>query len=413
MATVNFYLKEKEATVETVLYLVYYCEAFRLKISTGEKILPSKWNNNTQRAKKSFEGYSDFNQFLDRLEAEAKRIPREILSCGRILTSDELKESLQLSLGKQRKVTEISVYEAFNQFFESKKGKLSENYLKSMMTLKNHLKTFENRRRYKVTFERLNLAFYELFTSYLMNDCGQTNNTVGTNISRLKYFLKWSSKMGYNKFTDYKESEFKAIESDTEMTYLTEEELYRLYELPLTPNSRLYNIRESFCFGCFTGLRFSDIAKIREDDIKDDELFLTIQKTRENINIPLNDYAKNILERNSFRLPVISNQKSNDYLKELCKKAEIIERVKITRFKGAERIEAVEPKYNLITTHTARRTFVTVSLEKGMRPEMVMAITGHKSYKNFKKYIKLTDKVKKIELKRIWNKPKQNLLKVI
>ena len=91
-----------------------------------------------------------------------------------------------------------------------------------MTTLKNHLETFERRKRYKITFERLNLAFYELFTSYLMNDCGQTNNTVGTNISRLKYFLKWSAKMGYNKFTDYKESEFKAIESEIEMTYLTE-----------------------------------------------------------------------------------------------------------------------------------------------------------------------------------------------
>jgi len=413
MATVNFYLKEPEATGETLIYLFYHCEAFRLKISTGEKIDPSKWNENTHRAKKSLEGFSDFNNFLNRLEAETKRISREILSSGRLLTSDELKESLKLSLGKQRKVTEITVYEAFNQFFEYKKGKLSENYLKSMTTLKNHLKTFETAKRYKITFERLNLAFYELFTSYLMNDCGQTNNTIGTNISRLKYFLKWSEKMGYNKFTDYKESEFKAIESETEMTYLTEEELFKLYELPLTKNSRLYNVRESFCFGCFTGLRFSDIAKIREDDIRDDELILTIQKTRENVTIPLNDFAKDILERNSFRLPVISNQKSNDYIKELCEKAKINEKIKITRFKGAERIEVVESKFKLITTHTARRTFVTISLEKGMRPEMVMAITGHKSYKNFKKYIKLTDKVKKIELKRIWNKPLSNILQVI
>jgi len=413
MATVNFYLKESETNNEKVLNLVYYCEAFRLKISTREKVHPSEWNAKTQRVKKSFEGYSDFNQFLDHIEAEAKRIPREILANGRIVTSEELKERLLLSLGKQRKVTDLNVSEAFNQFFESKKGKLSENYLKSMTTLKNHLKTFETAKRYKITFERLNLAFYELFTSYLMNDCGQTNNTVGTNISRLKYFLKWSSKMGYNKFTDYKESEFKAIESETEMTYLTEEELFKLYELPLTKNSRLYNVRESFCFGCFTGLRFSDIAKIREDDVREDELILTIQKTRENTTIPLNDFAKDILERNSFRLPVISNQKSNDYIKELCEKAKINDNIKITRFKGAERIELVEPKYKLITTHTARRTFVTISLEKGMRPEMVMAITGHKSYKNFKKYIKLTDKVKKIELKRIWNKPLNEFLKVV
>jgi len=413
MATVKFYLKEPEATQETVLYIFYHCEAFRLKISTGEKIYPSKWNEKTQRAKKSLKGYSDFNNFLNCLKAEAERIPREILSSGRFVTSDELKESIKLFLGKQRKVTELTVYEAFNQFFESKKGKLSESYLKSMTTLKNHLKAFEISKRYKITFERLNLAFYELFTSYLMNDCGQTNNTVGTNISRLKYFLKWSSKMGYNKFTDYKEKEFKAIESETEMTYLTEDELYKLYELPLTTNSRLYNVRESFCFGCFTGLRFSDIAKVREDNIMDDEIHLTIQKTREIHRVPLNDFAKEILERNEYRLPVVSNQKSNDYIKELCERAEINDKIKMIRFKGAVRIEVVESKFNLITTHTARRTFVTLSLEKGMRAESVMAITGHKSYKNFKKYIKLTDKVKKIEMKKIWNRPQTNILQVI
>ena len=87
--------------------------------------------------------------------------------------------------------------------------------------------------------------------------------------------------------------------------------------------------------------------------------------------------------------------------------------IKQTRFKGSERIETVEPKHKLITTHTARRTFVTLSLEKGMRPETVMSITGHKNYKNFKRYIKLTDKVKKIEMKRIWNKrPETTLIAV-
>lgn len=413
MATVNFYLKEPESETETLLYLVYFCEAFRLKISTGEKIHPTKWNGNSQHAKKSFEDYSTFNKFLDRLSEEAKRIPRQILSEGRAVTSDELKEGLLLFLGKNHKPNEIEVYEALDGFLFTKKGKLSKNYLKSVTTLKNHLEGFEKKKKYKVTFERLNLAFYELFTSYLYNDCHQTNNTVGTNVSRLKHFLKWAGKMGYNKFTDYQDSEFKAVESETETIYLTEVELFKLYEHDLPINSRLYNVRESFCFGCFTGLRFSDIAKIREENVKGDELILTIQKTRENISIPLNDYAKEILERNSFRLPVISNQKTNDYLKELAEDAKIEDLVRITRFKGAERIESVEPKHQLITTHTARRTFVTLSLEKGMRPETVMAITGHKSYKNFKRYIKLTDKVKTAELKRIWNKRPESSLKAV
>lgn len=76
--------------------------------------------------------------------------------------------------------------------------------------------------------------------------------------------------------------------------------------------------------------------------------------------------------------------------------------VAIHRYRGAERIDSKIPKYELITTHTARRTFITLSLEKGIRPEVVMSITGHKDYKTFKAYIKITDTVKKEELLKAW-----------
>lgn len=409
MATVNFYLKEPEAKTETLIYLVYYCESFRLKISTGEKILPKNWNSEQQRVKKSYPGYSDFNDFLDKLAEEAKRIPRASLGQGKSVSKDEMKEELLIFLGKDRKQVERGFFEALEEFIAIKKGKLSVNYLKSVTTLKNHIKTFESKRKYKVTFERVNLAFYEHFTSYLYTDCLQTNNTVGTNISRLKHFLKWASRMGYNKFTEYKADEFKAIESETEIIYLTEKELLKLYEHPLPFGSKLYRVREAFCFCCFTGLRFSDVAKIRKENVKGDEIHLTTQKTRDIISIPLNDYSSAILERNDYHLSAISNQKTNSYLKELAIEAELNDLVKLIRFKGSERIESVEPKHDLITSHTARRTFVTLSLEKGMRPETVMAITGHKSYKNFRRYVKLTDKVKKSEMKQIWNNPNKAL----
>ena len=84
--------------------------------------------------------------------------------------------------------------------------------------------------------------------------------------------------------------------------------------------------------------------------------------------------------------------------------AEINESVIVTKYRGLEKVEFLEPKYNFISSHTARRTFVTLSLEKGMRPETVMSITGHKDYKTFKKYIKLTDKVKMNEMNQIWSK---------
>jgi integrase len=103
-------------------------------------------------------------------------------------------------------------------------------------------------------------------------------------------------------------------------------------------------------------------------------------------------------------LPVITNQRTNLYLKELSKLAGINDSTTVSRYKGAKRIEFTKPKYEFITTHCARRTFVTLSLEAGVRPELVMSVTGHKSYKTFKKYIKITDKVVENEFQRIWKR---------
>ena len=127
-----------------------------------------------------------------------------------------------------------------------------------------------------------------------------------------------------------------------------------------------------FAFQCFTGVRYSDIENISREDIKASTWNVRTQKTHQIIEIPLNSYALSILAKYSDYpqpLPVISNQKMNDYLKELCKIAGIDEPVKTVRYKGSEPIENTYKKYEVIGTHTARRTFVCLSLQKGMKPE--------------------------------------------
>ncbi|MBM2813809.1 MAG: integrase family protein [Ignavibacteria bacterium] len=179
----------------------------------------------------------------------------------------------------------------------------------------------------------------------------------------------------------------------------------RLYNLDLSANKALERVRDVFCFGCFTGQRFSDISKLKRDDIRDGQWYLRTAKTKDPLEIPLNAFSEAIINKylsNDEPLPVISNQKTNEHLKNLCQIARINDKRKITKYRGAEKIEEIFFKYELISTHTARRTFVTLSLEKGMRPETVMAITGHKDYKTFDKYVKISSKVKKVEMNRTW-----------
>ena len=126
------------------------------------------------------------------------------------------------------------------------------------------------------------------------------------------------------------------------------------------------------------------------------------------IDIPLNSFAISILARNSEYpqpLPVITNQKMNEYLKVLCKKAGINESVKTVKYKGSERIETTHKKFEIISTHTARRTFISLSLQKGMKPDVIMAITGHTTYKMMQKYLKIADSFKREEMDKAWGSP--------
>ena len=134
-------------------------------------------------------------------------------------------------------------------------------------------------------------------------------------------------------------------------------------------NKTLASVRDVFCFGCFTGQRFSDISKIKSKDIINDTWHLRTTKTKDRLEIPLNKFALEILAKyasNVSLLPIMSNQKTNLYLKEIGKLLEIDTETTRTRYQGHLAIEEIKPKYAFMSTHTARRTFVTLSLEKGI-----------------------------------------------
>ena len=251
--------------------------------------------------------------------------------------------------------------------------------------------------------DQINNQFYDAFISYLFNDCQLLNNTVGNYVKTVKSYMNYATDQGYNK-SGVEFRKFKSTREDGELIYLTEAELMRIYRLENLISTH-HVVRDNFCFACLTGLRYSDLRLLKKENIKEDYIELRVEKTRDYLKIPLSPYAKDILNRNNGLLPkLFSNQKTNVYLKQIGKLAEITEEVLIVKYRGVQKIEFIEEKYKFLCTHTARRSFVTLSLEKGMRPETVMSITGHKDYKTFKKYIKLTDKVKLVEMNEVWKK---------
>lgn len=189
---------------------------------------------------------------------------------------------------------------------------------------------------------------------------------------------------------------FKQAEND--VVYLTHNELYRLYNLDLSDHPAQERVRDCFVVQCLTGLRHSDLVNIRKDNIKEDEngnyITLLTKKTVQRLKIYLNNTCCEILEKYDWTLPVLSVTHYNNMLTTIAKKAEIDGEVEIVRFVGAERIVERKKKYEVIRSHSARRTFICQAIEAGVSTSIIRTITGHRQLSSFQRYANVGDKKK-------------------
>lgn len=177
----------------------------------------------------------------------------------------------------------------------------------------------------------------------------------------------------------------------------------RVYEVELPEGLR--SVRDIFCFCAFTSLRYSDVQSLRWADVDDDCIRVTTVKTSDALVIELNDYSQELLGRyvdeaypDDKVFPVPANQTMNEKLKEVCKLCGLNDTIRITEFRNGRRVDRLCPKWSLIGTHAARRTFICNALTLGIAPNVVMRWTGHADYDSMKPYIAIADKVKAKEM---------------
>ena len=291
-------------------------------------------------------------------------------------------------------------YEAFDDFVRvcGRQNDWTHSTFEKFAAVKNHLRNF----RSELSFDFFDEEELTEYVQYLREVREMRNSTIGKQLSFLKCFLRWSFKQGMHSNNAYDTFKPKLKDTQKKIIFLTWEELNRLREFKIPPTKQaLERVRDVFLFQCFTGLRYSDVFNLRRSDIKGDHIEVTTVKTSDSLIIELNDHSKAILEKykdvefeNDKALPVITNQKMNDSLKELAELAEINEPVRQTYYKGNERIDEVTPKYALLGTHAGRRTFICNALALGIPPQVVMKWTGHSDYKAMKPYIDIADDIK-------------------
>ncbi len=409
MAGINFSLKAADKKGECPVYLTYQKNGQKFRYFTKLKIPVNSWFK--QRVKVNYTGYAEINSILDDIENTLKEIERESVFNKKEYSLDTVKRKFFLKFGVLNNTNDF--FNVFERFINDSKTTKTAWTIKGYLSTKQKLLNFSEAKNCPVTFESIDYNFYETFVNYMLKDLGNLNNTVGKYIKNLKVFLVYATEHEYTQ-QNYNLKKFKVFNDEADTIHLSETELMTIYKKDFS--KRLKPVKDIFCFACFTGLRFSDIDKLDNTHIKDNYLEIKTEKTKDSIRIPLNDFAKEILRKYKAKLkdkPLptgLTNQKTNEYLKEIGELAKINEVIRIEQFNGSNRVVTNKQKFELITTHTARRTFVTLALEKGIRAEVVMAMTGHRSYKSFMKYVKITDKVMEQEMKRAWNTP---LLKAV
>ena len=404
----------------------------RFITSTGYAINPDKWNAEKMRVKQGATNakkvnYNTINAKLGRISSYFEAIEGAPTRPEKV----DIKALFAAEFGRPSsaptstpKAQVLTFWDYFAMFCleRGKQNDWTKATYQKFDALKNHLQDFNPRAGFD-TFTESGLL---QFVDFCRNDLDMKNSTIGKQLGYLKWFLNWATSKGYNTRTDYQAFSPKLKQAEKKVVFLDWPELMRVYSYQVPKEGEtvkltnaageqyektvehagtLERVRDVFCFCAFTSLRYSDAFNLKKSDIRDGYISVTSIKTQDLLNIELTDRARAILDKyaatelpENKALPVLSNQRTNDYLKDLMELCEINTPVTQTYFKGQERIEVTRPKYECIGTHTARRTFICNALMLGIPPQVVMKWTGHNDYKAMKPYIDIADSVKAREM---------------
>ena len=358
----------------------------RIEFTTGYRIDATKWDADKQRVKngcsnKLKQSASEINASLLEYYTEIQSIFKRFEVEDVMPTPEQIKEAFN-ALHKpvseepkpKKEALPCDFFQVFDDFVEDcgRQNNWTDSTFEKFAAVKNHLTNF----REGLTFEFFDERGLNDYVGYLRDVKEMRNTTIGKQLSFLKWFLRWAFKKGVHQNNAYDSYKPKLKSTQKKIIFLTWDELNRLREFKIPFNKQaLERVRDVFLFQCFTGLRYSDVFNLRRSDIKGDHIEVTTVKTSDSLIIELNNHSKAILDKYkdvAFEydkvLPVITNQKMNDYLKEL---AGIDEPIRQTYYKGNERIDDVTPKYALLGTHAGRRTFICNALALGIPPNQL------------------------------------------
>jgi integrase len=380
MASTRFYLRSQKTERSAIMLRLYY-DSKEFAVATGYSISPKLWNQEKQRASGKYS--EDINSGLSAFASKILAFYNEAKTVGTV-SNQILKDKIE---GKDINPT-TRFYAYVDNVIEKKMMQNPDRAKKYALTLE-RIKEFSSIfYKRELEFEDIDLNFYFKFLNFLKADKGFADSTVQSEIKVLKRFLNLASIERVNVNMMYKSTEFKAPSYRLKHVYVSDDELDAIYAMEVS--GTLEKVRDVFIIGCRTGLRVSDYWRCVADTVEKGLICIDdTQKTGEPVFIPMHWQVKEILEKYDGKPPVLSDQVLNRQLKILGKLANLNNMVYDTR----SRKSSMCPRYELITTHTARRSCATNMYLAGFDLYFIQGILGHTKIETTIMYLGITRKI--------------------
>jgi hypothetical protein len=408
MPTVKFIIRsQKKEKLARVYIRLIAGRGIDVKAPSKFYLYPEYWNNRSQTFSKRImytdrftpmdkdaleRQFRDFKTYiLNNLNQGAEISKSFLMQCIEDFHDPYgIKSNVDLNMFIEKYIKDITSGKRLTE----KNRPFGESTIKPVRAFKRQFELYQEQMGTKISYKDIDLKFHTEFINFFYAK-NYSANTIGKYIRILKMIMRHAREEGYHNNSQFERREFKSPRIEVDNIYLSETDLMKLQQLDLSRTPHLDIARDVFLVGCHTAQRYSDFSRIRKEHIRsitDDLKAIEIrqQKTGEKVMIPIKKDLWRILVKHDYNLPYITEQKLNKYIKEVGKLAELTESIIIQSHKGGIITEIVYPKYELIKTHTARRTGCTNMYLAGIPVIDIMKISGHKTEKEFMKYIKVS-----------------------
>jgi integrase len=399
--SVSFYLLRSNTERSSIMTTISY-HGIVVKIASGLVCSPKNWDSLKYEVSRKENYWQDINRKLKELDSNIEKELQKMAING---IYPKLHNIKKLAINIRDKVVKgkdnsplidnslaPSMMELFNTFIEKRKNSpdVRKNTIKNYITARKNLEEFAIKNKVELSFNSIDRQFYDDFTSFLSYEKNLQRSTTGFIIKTIKTFLNWSIDEEYNNNIKFIKA-LKIWREYPEKITLSEDEISLIENLNLSSDMDLGDSRNFFLIALYTGFRFSDVSNLKPEkfDMMNGRLKAVSVKTNQEIGAPIGRRLKNLLENNypGLKIPKMDLGKLNTDIKIIAKIAGILkDEVKIIR-RGNLRDELIIPRYELISSHTARHTYETRVEKLGLNSYAAMKAAGHQPSEVHARYV--------------------------